>query len=335
MTVTGRPFLVPSCPPADHAADRCLDRVVMALRGGAVVTAHRVLGGVTRHRRGVVVGIAGSGSGPGGEQRFHIGAGLGVEQPAECAHPVRALPAQGQPAPARPIRVGVRAVGVEQRGQPGGALAQLFGPKLAGHLGQLGFGGLPGADIDGGGQRSEEPADQPHVLGPDPAGPLRRRSAGQHWFEALPGQRRPRTQIGGLGDVAPCRTAADQQPPRQNVGQAGAAQLGRAGLFGQPIDQPVAHRGQPAAQGFHPGQHVQHLAVGQPVNREFRDTLEGGVNGIERGCYRLPIRHIIRTHIRTIPPRTDSPRKLSTVKASSTGCRKALGCSRFRVRWLR
>ena len=116
---------------------------MLALGRGALVGAGAGRRG-RRRRRGVVVGVAHAGGGAGGHDRVPGGAAFGVEPAAEGAHPVGALLADGDPAAAGPVVVGVVAVGVQQGQQPVGGLAQSVGPLLGGDPDQVDLGVFAG-----------------------------------------------------------------------------------------------------------------------------------------------------------------------------------------------
>jgi hypothetical protein len=101
-----------------------------ALGLAATVFVDGVLGGRPVHAGGVVIGVAHAGGGQLGQGGLEGGAGFGGQQGAQLRHAVGLLVAQGQPAAARAVVVGVDAVGVDAVGQRRGEFGQLFGPVL-------------------------------------------------------------------------------------------------------------------------------------------------------------------------------------------------------------
>ncbi len=121
---------------------------MVALGGRAGVGVDGVLAGTALDTGGLGFGVAHARGGQLGQHRLQGGAQLGGDQPPQLRHAVGLLAAQAQAAPPRPILIGVAAVGVEAIGEGGGQLGELFGAKLAGLAGQLGFGALPGGLVD-------------------------------------------------------------------------------------------------------------------------------------------------------------------------------------------
>ena len=125
----------------------------------------------------------------------------GVEIAADRAHAVDVLFADGDAAAAGAVGVGEVAVGVQAVGELVGQLGQFVGAVLAGQAGQLGFGLVPGLDVDEVGQPVEEAADHRDMAGTDVAVALRVGGRGQHRLQGFTVQRPPLAQIGGLVDA--------------------------------------------------------------------------------------------------------------------------------------
>ena len=127
---------------------------------------------------------------------FEVCAGLGVQQPGKPGHAVGPLRAEMQPAAARPVLVGEKAVGIQVVGDP---LAQLddntgveFGRVL--HQPALGFCHVGGRDA--GGQYVDRSAYGADVILADRAHFYRGRQLWQLRLHRGTGQRAPRPDPG-------------------------------------------------------------------------------------------------------------------------------------------
>ena len=152
---------------------------MVALPGAAGVAVNRFFWGAPSTTGVVVIGVAHAGGGQLGQHRLPAGARLRRQPSTQARHPVGLLIAEHQPAHARPVVVGVGAVGIEAVHQAPGQLGELVGPELGGLNGQVFFGVHTGLEVDGLGQLVEKPPDHRHMICPDRPVPLRRRGRRQ------------------------------------------------------------------------------------------------------------------------------------------------------------
>ena len=181
-------------------------------------------------QRGVVGGVAHPRGGQFGQDGVESGARFGGQIAADRAHPVEALCADGDAAPAGPVLVGEVAVGVEASVSLSASLANSSGrcspPRRASCASAL----WRVVDVDEVGQPVPEAADhRAH-------GRCRwcRRAAPRRWRAARGGNGSPVSaargpQIRGLVDAPRRFGAGDPQPVGQRRAQC-AAQLRRVGL---------------------------------------------------------------------------------------------------------
>ena len=122
--------------------------VMVSLGGAAGVALDGGLRGCAADAWLVVGGVAHAWCGEFGEDGVDGGAGLGVQVSADRGHAVDVLAADGDAAALGAVVLGEVAVGVEAVGEGVGQLGQFVGAMLAGQSGQVGFGFVPGLDVD-------------------------------------------------------------------------------------------------------------------------------------------------------------------------------------------
>jgi hypothetical protein len=151
-----------------------IERVVVALALRTLITMRCFIAGFAIHTRGFVLGVAHPWRSELGEHGLDRGAGFGIEQSMNLAHPINALLVDGQIASPRPLGiVGEIAVLVEQKRQPVGGLPELHGSQPGRDARQVGLGEFAGVAADMAGQIIEEPLDNAHMLRPDFSAGLR------------------------------------------------------------------------------------------------------------------------------------------------------------------
>jgi hypothetical protein len=106
---------------------------------------------------------------------------------------------------------------------------------------------------------------------------------GQYRLQPFAGHRGARPQVGGFIQAPAGLGAADAQPGGQHVGPGLAAQLDRAGLRSELMDQPVIDGGLAAIHRLQPVLDGQRFRAGQHVKRQRRDLGLGGLEPVEDG----------------------------------------------------
>ena len=257
---------------------------------GCAADAGRLVGGVAHARCGEF-----------GEHRVEGRACFGGEVAGDRRHAVDVLAAEGDAAPPSPVVITEVAVRVEAVGEFVGQLGQLIRAVLGGQAGQLGFGFVPGFDIDKIRQPMPKAADHRDMTGTQLPVALRLGRRGQHRLQRFTVQRPPLAQIGGLVDAPGGVGAADPQPVGQHRGQL-ATQLGRVGLFGELIDQRVLDGRVPTTQLLPALQYPQPLGCGQHMKRQVQGAFVAGLERIEHLDNLFPT---TRTHVRIVAKPAD------------------------------
>jgi len=188
------------------------------------------------------------------------------------------------------------AVLIDQLRQPGGDLAQLRGPQSCGDAGQIGLGGVARLIVDMARQLIKELLDDPYVLRSDITALLGGSDVGQLGWQRLSGDCPPRSEKLGKFDAIARLSLGDPQPGGQHVGQRGAAQLGRGGFGGQPIDDPMLHGGCAPQIAFHPVLQGQQFGMGECIEVVTEHLVEGVIEFVVGREHSLSIRQRIRTH---------------------------------------
>jgi len=167
-----------------------------------------------------------------------------VEQAIDAAHPVSVLLVDGQvAAPCSLGLIGWLAVLVEQQCQPIGGRPPLRRSQTLGDPGKVCLGLVTGLTVDAAGQIVEELFDDAHMLPTDLASRLCGGGVRQLGRQRFSCYRSPRTEQLGLLDSPTPFYFGDPEFRGQDIGQRGAAQRFGIGLGGQPVDDPMVHRG--------------------------------------------------------------------------------------------
>ncbi len=280
MMLAGNPLCWPKSPEASRARPAAVSASWLrwAVLRVSPVDGFRGRGAV--EAGGGLVGVAHARGGQLGEHGVDGGAGLRGQIPADRAHAVAALLADGDTAAAGSILVAEIAVGVKAIGELVGQLGQLVGAILAAQLRQLGLGLHPGLDIDEVRQPVHKPADHRHMGGAEVPGALGGGGGLQPRRQRLTGDRPTLAQILGLADAPTGFGAADPQPIGQHRRQP-APQLALTGLLADLIDQRMLHRGQLAAKPLAALQDPQPLRGGQHIKGQLQRALHASLQRIE------------------------------------------------------
>jgi hypothetical protein len=145
------------------------------------------------------------------------------------------------------------------------ARAELRRSHTFGDPGKVCLGLVTGPTVDAVGQIVEELHDDAHMLRTDLTSRLRGGGVRQLGRQRFACYRSPRPEQLGLLDSPSPFVFGDPQFRGQNIGQRGAAQRFGIGLGGQPVDDPMVHRGQGAHHNLPPALQLQQFRVRQRI----------------------------------------------------------------------
>ena len=270
----------------------------------AVITLDLLLGRRPGHTRMFVVAVAHPRGGHLRVDRLPHRPGLGVELPAQDAHPVGSLRAQGD----RTSRgggfavVGFGAVLIDVGQQLLGELTQLLGREPRGLQRQARLAPFPSRDVDPPRQLGEEVPDLGDVISPDRAAGHQGGHQRQHRLQRLPDQRHPRAQVAGVIHPALGIGSGDLEPVGQQRLPGLRAQGDGVGVAVQPGQDPVTQRCPPAVGDLQLPQHSQQFGVAEPVQTQGGH----GIGGSDVPGEHLPVGVLI--HPSNISSTTDETR---------------------------
>ena len=249
-----------------HPSDRH-HRVELTPPQGAVITVDLLLGGGPRHTRVFVVAVAHPWGGHLRVDRLPHRAGLGIEVPAQDAHPVGLLRAQGERAAGGGgfSVVGFGAVLIDVGQQLLGDLTQLLGREPGGLQRQARFAPFPSSDVDPARQFGEEVPDLGDVVGADRAAGHQGGHQRQHRFLGLPDQRYPWAQVAGVIHPPLGVGGGDLESVGQQRLPGLPAQRDGVGFAVQPGQDPVTERRTPAVGDLQLPQHSQEFGLAEPL----------------------------------------------------------------------